>query len=83
MRRVIFTCSIILSLFAWNSAAASTLFAQPIQDQQALLYFGGETNQVNFGQGAVSGTITTLRLWLQSTTTRTDVVSPLRYHKRR
>lgn len=70
MRRTLFAFSIVLSLFAWNSAAASTLLAQPIQNQQALLYYGGETNQVTFDQGAVLGTLTTLRLWLQSTTTR-------------
>jgi pimeloyl-ACP methyl ester carboxylesterase len=71
MRPTLLALSILLSLFAWNSAAASTLLAQPIQNQQALLYYGGQTNQVNFDQGVVLGTVTTLRLWLQSTTTRT------------
>jgi pimeloyl-ACP methyl ester carboxylesterase len=71
MRPTVLALSIILSLFAWNSAAASTLLSQPIQNQQALLYYGGQTNQVNFDQGVVLGTVTTLRLWLQSTTTRT------------
>lgn len=70
MRPTIFALLITLSLFT-STASASTLLTQPLQNQQALLYYGGQTNQVNFGQGAVLGTITTLRLWLQSTTTRT------------